>query len=130
MRMAAVALLAAACGARTGSLDCAFLQQQNCWKTTLAAAAACVPDAAETGAFAADRTSCAYPGGALIVFTDPIPAPPPSNQRWNFTMLAAGAGCIKVEQPVDGNDRVTTQAGTVVLGPGVVICSDRREHKD
>jgi hypothetical protein len=128
MRMAAVALLVTACGAGTGSLDCAFVQGQNCWKTTLAAAAACLPDAGETGAFAADRTNCAYSSGTQIVFTDPIPAPAPSNQRWNFTMLAAGAGCIKVEQPQDGNYRVTTQAGTVVLGPSgvdeVVICPD------
>ncbi|HET9752017.1 MAG TPA: hypothetical protein VFP52_03625 [Myxococcales bacterium] len=105
------------------------MQQQNCWKTTLAAAAACLPDAGETGAFAADRASCVYPGGAQVVFTDPIPAPPPANQRWNFTMLAAGAGCIKLEQPADGNYRVTTQAGTVVLGPGAVICSDGTKYQ-
>src|SRR3954462_1760792 len=55
MRMAAVALLVTACGTGTRSLDCAFLQQQNCWKATLAAAATCVPDAGEEGAFAADR---------------------------------------------------------------------------
>jgi hypothetical protein len=128
MRIAAVALLVTACGAGTASLDCAFLQQQNCWKTTLAAAAACVPDAGEMGAFAGDRTSCTYPSGAQVVFTDPIPAAPPTNQRWNFTMLAAGAGCIKVEQPADGNYRVTTQAGVVLLGPSggdeAVVCPD------
>jgi hypothetical protein len=133
MRMAAVALLVTACGTGTRSLDCAFLQQQNCWKATLAAAATCVPDAGEEGAFAADRTSCAYATGAQIVFTDPIPAPPPSNQRWNFTMLASGAGCIKVEQPEDGNYRITTQAGTVVLGPAggdeVVICPDGTKYQ-
>ena len=128
MRIAA-ALLVTACGAGTRSLDCAFLQGRNCWKTTLAAATACLPDAGEDGAFAADRMSCAYPGGAQIVFTDPISAPPPANQRWNFTMLAGGGGCIKVEQPEDGNYRVTTQAGSVVLRPGAVICSDGREYQ-
>lgn len=133
MRMAAVALLVTACGAGTGSLDCAFLQGKNCWKSILAAATACLPDAGRVGAFAADRTSCAYPDGAQVVFTDPIPAPPPSNQRWNFTMLAGGGGCIKVEQPADGNYRVTTQAGSVVLGPAggdeLVICPDGREYQ-
>lgn len=133
MRIAAVALLVTACGAGTRSLDCAFLQQQNCWKTTLAAAATCLPDAGEVGAFAAGRTSCAYRSGAQIVFTDPVPAPPPSNQRWSFTMLAAGAGCIKVEQPADGNYRVTTQGGTVVLGPSgkdaLVICADGSKYQ-
>jgi hypothetical protein len=133
MRMAAAALLVTACGRGPGSLDCAFLQQQNCWKTTLTAAARCVPGAGEVGAFAADRTSCAYATGALVVFTDPVPAQPPSNQRWNFTMLAAGAGCIKLEEPADGNDRVTTQAGTVMLRAAgddeLVTCADGTRYQ-
>jgi hypothetical protein len=133
MRMAAAATLLTACGAGTASLDCAWLAAQNCWKATLAAAASCVPGAAETGAFLADRKSCAYASGAQIVFTDAIPAPPPSNQRWNFTMLAQGAGCIKLEQPDDGNSRVTTQAGTVALGSSggdeVVVCPDGSKYQ-
>jgi hypothetical protein len=133
MRMAALALGLTACGAGARSLDCAFLQGPNCWKTTVAAASSCLPDAADSGAFAANRASCTYAVGAQIVFTDPIPAPPPSNQRWNFTMLARSAPCIKVEQPEGGNYRITTQAGFVELGPAggtvVVICPDGTRYQ-
>ncbi|HET7784767.1 MAG TPA: hypothetical protein VFL36_02250 [Myxococcales bacterium] len=131
--MAALALGLTACGAGAGSLDCAWLSEQNCWKTTLAAASSCLPDAGDTGTFAADRASCTYTAGAQIVFTDPVPAPPPSSQRWNFTMLSGAGGCIKLEQPADGNSRVTTQAGTVVLGPPggdeVVTCPDGTRYQ-
>jgi hypothetical protein len=133
MRLAAAATLLTACGAGTGSLDCAWLAEQNCWKTTLAAAASCVPGAGESGAFLSDRKSCAYASGAQIVFTDAIAAPPPSSQRWNFTMLANGAGCIKLEQPDDGNSRITTQAGVVMLGPSggdaLVVCPDGSRYQ-
>ena len=133
MRMAAAATLLTACGAGSASLDCAWLAEENCWKTTLAAAASCVPGASETGTFLSDRQSCAYASGAQIVFTDAIAAPPPAGQRWNFTMLAKGAGCIKLEEPSDGSSRVTTQAGTVVLGPSggdvVVVCPDGSKYQ-
>ena len=40
-------------------LDCAWLASNNCWKTTVAAAASCVPPASETGVLSADGTACA-----------------------------------------------------------------------
>ena len=126
--MAALALVIAGCSKSPAALDCAWLSGMNCWKTTLQPAAACAPPKNTSGMFDLRRKLCAYGEHALVSFTDAVPVSAAQTQRWNFIMLSAGAGCVKLEQPDDHTTRVTTSAGTVTVSAAgtdeVITCPD------
>ncbi len=126
--VAALALVVTGCSKSTAPLDCAWLSGMNCWKTTVQAASACAPPKSASGTFDLRRKLCAYGEHALVSFSEPVPVSPPQTQRWNFVMLAGGAGCVKLEQPDDHTFRVTTTAGTVTVSSTgtdeVITCPD------
>jgi hypothetical protein len=101
----------AGCGGSSGaSLDCAYLASDNCWKTTAAAAASCLPPSSETGALSADGRTCTYASGDVVTFTSPLVLPLPSSPTWNFTVkTSSGVSCLAYQD--DGNGAVTLTVG-------------------
>lgn len=133
MRILLVALAMAACGgSAAGSLDCAWIAGDNCWKTTLSAASSCLPGSGATAAFSTDRQSCSYTGGPQVAFTGAVPNPVSADQLWNFTLATNGQTCLKLEQPDGSTFRLTTSAGTVTATASgsdeVVTCPDGKRY--
>ncbi len=60
----------AGCGSSSkgsgGTLDCAWLAGDNCWKTTASAALSCLPPADATGTLSADNATCTYATGQVV----------------------------------------------------------------
>jgi hypothetical protein len=75
-------------------LDCAWLASNNCWKTTVAAAASCVPDPSTRGTLSADGTTCTYASGTTVDFATPVVLPIDSEPPWHFTVTTAGQQCL------------------------------------
>src|SRR5262249_44493283 len=86
----------------SGTLDCAWLAGDNCWKTTASAATSCLPPPSETGTFSADKSTCTYASGPVVTFTPPLVLPiPNSGATWNFTVANGTAPCLTYKQGVD-----------------------------
>ncbi len=101
-------------GSSGGTLDCAFVNGDNCWKTTEAAAAGCLPPASETGMLSADGTTCTYPSGAVVAFGSPLVIGPMASVN-SFTLTTGGGLlCLQYEASTTGSS-VTTSAGTVAF---------------
>jgi hypothetical protein len=84
-------------GALAGApLDCAWLASDNCWKTTVAAAASCVPDRSTSGTLSADGKTCTYASGTSVDFAKPLPVPLVFDDEpaWDFTVTTAGEQCL------------------------------------
>ena len=90
-------------GSSSKSLDCAYLAGNNCWKTTVAEAATCLPAAGTTGELSADNSSCAYASGQTITFTPALVLPLASGFKdWNFTVTTGGQPCLHYEESSGG----------------------------
>jgi hypothetical protein len=105
-------VLVAGCGGggSSKSLDCAYLASDNCWKTTAAQAASCLPAAGVMGALAVDNASCTYTTGQTVTFTPALVLPLPSGFKdWNFTVTMGGLVCLHYDESETG---FTLTAGT------------------
>ncbi|HVY39122.1 MAG TPA: hypothetical protein VHM31_14350 [Polyangia bacterium] len=101
------------------TLDCAYLGGDNCWKTTAASAASCLPPESETGTLSADGKTCTYASGTVVTFTPALvlPLPANGNQTWNFTVTAAGgAMCLSYKDDGNGGITLNVQGQTVKEG--------------
>jgi hypothetical protein len=118
----------------SGVLDCALLSSDNCWKTTVLAAASCAPPAAATnslvdvGTLSADGLTCTYASGTVVTFERPLVANGESDIS-TFTVTTDGKPCLHVLAASNGT-AVTTPAGTVTVvasqdgGTVSLICPD------
>jgi hypothetical protein len=79
------------------TLNCAWLEGNNCWKTTLSGATSCLPAAADTGVLAADGRTCTYASGHVVTFDEPLVLPIPFDQDilFRFTLTAGGQACMR-----------------------------------
>jgi hypothetical protein len=112
--------LGASCGGgadASAPLDCEWLASDNCWKTTVAAAAGCLPSPSESGVLSADNKTCTYASGAKVTFTPALILPVTSSQMsWNFTISRDGVDCLHYEatpttqKVAVGDDTVTYEA--------------------
>ena len=115
-----------------GTLDCAWLASNNCWKTTVAKAVSCLPDAAAQGTLDAANTTCSYASGHTVAFTPALVLPAPLSPKWNFTVSKAGAACLHYED-VSTGFKVTVGSETVTVRPvgelGVAVqCPDGKTY--
>jgi hypothetical protein len=120
------------------SLDCAYLTGDNCWKTTAASAASCLPAESEVGTLSADGKTCTYASGTVVTFTPALvlPLPDNGNQNWNFTVTTAG-GALCLAYKDDGNGGLTlnvqgqmvkeSTVGTLGLG---LTCPDGTSYSN
>ena len=100
-----------------GTLDCAFLASDNCWKTTVAAADSCLPPSSAIGTLSADGKTCVFTTGQTVAFDSPLTLPlPTQGVTFNFTVTSNGQPCATFKQPDMQNFQVTTSAGTVRAG--------------
>jgi hypothetical protein len=85
-------------GASAKPLDCAYLAGDNCWKTTAAPAAGCLPASTDVGMLSADGKTCTYASGHVVTFATPLTLPVPTSnntENWDFTVTdAAGQPCL------------------------------------
>jgi hypothetical protein len=107
--------LAFGCGSSDGqgggNLDCAWLEGNNCWKSTTSAAETCLPPSDTYGTFSADNATCTYASGHVVTFTPPMSLPivDGNSQAWDFTVTAAGKTCLHYQRT--SNDEVTFTVG-------------------
>jgi hypothetical protein len=111
-----------------GTLDCAWLAGDNCWKTTLADAADCLPPDTETGVLSADGKTCTFTNGITIAFATPLAVPPPDQATFNFTVTNGGVECLHFENPQRSTKLVvkgkTVQEGLAGATGLAVSCPD------
>ena len=110
--IAVIVIAAVACGSSKSDtvLDCAWLASENCWKTTAAAAASCLPAAAGSGVLSADDLTCTYADGHVVT----APMSLLSLGMPSFTVTTGGQACL-AWQSGSGAISMTTAAGTVTL---------------
>jgi hypothetical protein len=109
--VAVVGCAAAACGSSSdgtpstpaGTLDCAWLASNNCWKTTANMATSCLAPAASTGTLSADKRTCTYAAGPVVTFAPALPLPLPDSPTWNVTVTSGGQSCLRYIEPDDGS---------------------------
>ena len=87
-----------------GVLDCAWLEgPNNCWQTTLAMAASCLPPTSSWGTLSADGRTCTYASGEVATFAQALVLPTPIVMYWNFTITgAAGQPCLHYQDDASG----------------------------
>jgi hypothetical protein len=97
-------------------LDCAWASGANCWKSTVAAAEACLPPNdpnAPPGMLSSDQATCTYASGQTIAF-----ARTPFQQGHlllpSFDLTKGGMPCLKFDELSNG-EALTTAAGTVTI---------------
>ena len=114
MRIALVMGVLAGCSS-SKNLDCAYLAGENCWKTTAAEAASCLPPSGATGLLAADNSSCTYTTGQVVTFSPALTLPlSGAKNDWNFTLSMNGAECLHYEESASsGNFSLTVGKHTV-----------------
>jgi hypothetical protein len=78
-----------------GVADCAWLASDNCWKTTIDSAAACLPPASASGTLDASGTTCTYSTGEVVTFASPLVFPVPPGRTWSFTISKNGHDCLQ-----------------------------------
>ena len=125
-----IAVLAAACsssssgssgssGGPGGTLDCAWLSSDNCWKTTAAAAQSCLPASTEMGTLSADNKTCTYASGATVTFDTALTLPLPSDPSmvtWNLTVTKSGQSCLGLHQSSGNDFSLSSSQGTTTAG--------------
>lgn len=115
--LASLALTAACSSSDGGSavpLDCAWLQGENCWKTTVSAAKSCLPPQSEKGVLSADNATCTYASGAVVTFDAPLVLPLGNSPEFNFTLSVGGTPCLRHhETPGGGGFDLTVDGKTV-----------------
>jgi hypothetical protein len=86
-------------GTSGGALDCSWLGGDNCWKTTVEAAASCLPAESSKGTFSADDKSCSYATGETVTFASAVALPLSLNSTptWDFTVSKGGAECLRYQ---------------------------------
>ena len=96
-------------------LDCAWLDGNNCWKTTVAAATSCVPDTSTRGTLSADGKTCTYASGTTIDFATPVvlPLDPENQPDWNFTVTTGGQQCMSYESTESSGLTLTVEGMSV-----------------
>jgi hypothetical protein len=115
-------------------LDCAWLMSDNCWKTTVAAAASCVPDASTQGVLSADGTSCVYTSGTSVAFNQPVvlPLDTQNTTPWNFVESSGGQACVTYDSHADSTQTLTVLGLTYsekTAGVGLQItCPDGTQY--
>jgi hypothetical protein len=141
MRVHVVLLAAGAmslgCGSSSeqigGTLDCAWLEGDNCWKSTAEAAQSCLPSPDATGTFSADNAVCTYQSGQVVTFTPALTYPFESTDTWDFTVTSAGQTCMHYQQTAGGDVTLTVGMDKFLLtrlGPAAVrfTCPDRTTY--
>lgn len=112
-------LLLSACGSRvnvegdSGVFDCAWVNENNCWRRALADVEACLPQD-ETATLSADGKSCTYASGPAIAF----PYPNVDNDPFIATATNGEASCYEYEldhAPDAASMALTTASGRVAL---------------
>lgn len=88
-------------GGGSSTLDCAWIQSQNCWKQALDEVAQCIPqpDAngiITTGTLDAAHLTCSYDSGALVHFDEPLM--PSQLSPIGITAESAGAQCYRFDR--------------------------------
>ncbi len=110
------AVAMAACGSSSGSagnpLDCNWLAGSNCYKATVSATSACLPDSTTSGTLSADGKTCTYANGQVITFEPPVMMPLSTGQPLHFTLTSGGTQCLKVDESGSGSFTLTTTDGT------------------
>jgi hypothetical protein len=105
-------------GGPSGTLDCAFLAGDNCWKTTASAAQSCLPSPSETGTFSADRSTCTYATGAVVTFTPPLTLPVPNTGAlWNFSVANGASPCLAYKEDAGKAMTLTVMGQTFTESP-------------
>lgn len=75
-------------------LTCAYLEDPgNCWASTAAELAACLPELGASGVLAPDRSSCSFENGAVVQFETPLPNTTEELERLAFTIELDGSTC-------------------------------------
>jgi hypothetical protein len=107
----------AGCGGGSGpaTLTCAWLAGDNCWKQTVASAAACLPATSDTGTFSADNSTCTYASGQVITFTPPLPTPIDGSGDFDVTITNGGQQCLHYKDNPTGFT-LTVMGQTVTEG--------------
>lgn len=112
---------------QTTTLDCAWARGDNCWKQLLAASAACLPDAEETGEL--DGSSCVYESGTRVSFAhavDPETACE-GDLAWSLDIETGGAPCLSFTSS-DQGFALTSPAGVfrseLLAGTYRLTCPD------
>jgi hypothetical protein len=132
----AAALSAASCGGSSGaSLDCAYLASNNCYKTTLAAAASCLPPSSAQGVLSSDNTSCSLSTGQTVTFDSALTLPLPNNPTLAFTVKNGGTQCARVQYVPNSSFSLTTSAGatsetTTAQGSLTLTCPDGKSYSN
>jgi hypothetical protein len=100
---------------KTGSLDCAWLDGDNCLKANLLDAMSCVAPASESGVLGADNASCSYASGVTITFDAPLQLPLPTDAPppWHFTITRAGTACLRFESTDSANFKLVVNGNAV-----------------
>lgn len=119
MKLAAVAgclLLAVSCLSCGDELigeeiGCDWFSGENCWKASLAAAAACLHPTDDLGTLSADLTHCDFSDGTQIVFLDPIDLENIDLYRWNFEINKDNAVCMSFRENNSDRRTLTTSLG-------------------
>lgn len=119
-------------GAASASLDCAWLAGDNCWKSSLAEAAACLPPKTETGTLSADMKTCTYASGPVVTFDAALTLPLPADPTWSFTVTSSGQPCLRYQDAANAgftvsvNGRAFTETSS---GLGLrVTCPDGKAY--
>jgi hypothetical protein len=120
MRVPSVILFAAACGG-PDELTCELLADpENCWAVAAEELAACMPARATPAVMAADRGSCTFSDGVVVVFDDPLPMDNLELEGLGFTVEVDGAPCGRFVDTFNNRMELTGSSETVVseLHPG------------
>jgi hypothetical protein len=96
-----------------GVFDCALAVSDNCWKTTVLAAADCLPPSSEMGTLSADGLTCTYSAGMVVTFASPLVIGPSATVS-TFTVTTGGEQCLHNVLASNGST-LTTSAGSATL---------------
>jgi hypothetical protein len=103
----------AAVDGSVGIFDCALVAGDNCWKTTIAAGAGCLPPGTAKGALSADDKTCTYATGTVVTFASPLFVGATPNLS-SFAIATGGSPCLRIDVLTNGSTS-TTSAGAVSL---------------
>jgi hypothetical protein len=103
----------------SGALDCTWVDESNCWKTAIAAAANCLPPSSQQGTLSADGQACTYDSGTVVAFASPLVAGSIVSGSTallpNFTVTSGNMPCLGFQLGAMGA-AITTQGGVVTFG--------------
>jgi hypothetical protein len=80
----------------------------------------CVPAGTTPGVLAADRSSCSFSNGAMVVFDAPLPSSTIELDHLSFTIQSGGTTCAKFDDTFMNHMELTGGGKTVIseLLPG------------